>query len=106
VFGSRSWSLATVVPLPVPLRPHSTRTHPVSAALPTCATMTSHTSSGVLPSTSIVTYGAAPASAGRTPASMEIWIPARSFTASSSSRPTISAASLLLSRRKSSSALR
>mmetsp|Transcript_48079 Transcript_48079/g.109212 ORF Transcript_48079/g.109212 Transcript_48079/m.109212 type:complete len:233 (-) Transcript_48079:216-914(-) len=91
--GSRSLSFSTVVPLPVPDRPQSTITPPSLAAAPMSLMIISQTSCGLLPITSICMYAGGSSSSGSTPLSIEIWIPAWSFTPSSSSREMMSSAS-------------
>ena len=67
-FGSIRFSLSTVVPLPVPLKPCRTRTQPLAGASPNAATISSATSSALLPRTSIFVSGSTGGFAATAPA--------------------------------------
>mmetsp|Transcript_17386 Transcript_17386/g.35083 ORF Transcript_17386/g.35083 Transcript_17386/m.35083 type:complete len:277 (+) Transcript_17386:494-1324(+) len=89
-FGSFSFSLATVVPFPVPERPSRVMTQPDFGASPSFSTISSATSSAVLPITSTMIVSASSLSFGNTFLSMASCMPSFSFLPSSSSRFLIS----------------
>mmetsp|Transcript_15125 Transcript_15125/g.27461 ORF Transcript_15125/g.27461 Transcript_15125/m.27461 type:complete len:215 (+) Transcript_15125:604-1248(+) len=84
-FSTFSWSVATVVPLPVPESPHKTTRGRPSLFL-TVPKISSATSPGLFPKTSILMYSSGTKSGSSTPLSLAISIPFCSFDASSSSR--------------------
>mmetsp|Transcript_71309 Transcript_71309/g.183823 ORF Transcript_71309/g.183823 Transcript_71309/m.183823 type:complete len:295 (+) Transcript_71309:886-1770(+) len=105
--GSTACSLATVVPLPVPLRPCSTSTQPSECAAPSFVMMEPATWSADLPRTSMVQVGSTGGSFGITPFSTALAMPAASFSSSSASRcwmPFVSASESELNRGSSSKA--
>mmetsp|Transcript_23717 Transcript_23717/g.60068 ORF Transcript_23717/g.60068 Transcript_23717/m.60068 type:complete len:215 (+) Transcript_23717:676-1320(+) len=87
--GSIDLTRSTVVPLPVPLRPCSTKTQPEAALSPSTSTMSSATSLALFPSTSITVTGSTDGSAASTPFVIASLIPAVSFSSSSASRETM-----------------
>ena len=90
-------SLATVVPLPVPLSPWRTRTQPFLGASPSAATISLATVSADFPATSILVTGSTGGFAGSTPRCTAMAMPAASFSPSSASRARICSISLFAS---------
>mmetsp|Transcript_3767 Transcript_3767/g.14763 ORF Transcript_3767/g.14763 Transcript_3767/m.14763 type:complete len:246 (+) Transcript_3767:279-1016(+) len=97
--GSDAFSLDTVVPLPVPLKPTRVTTKPLPSC-GSCAQISAATWSADLPSTSTTWYAGGVGMAGKTPRSTAFWIPTASFWASSASRVRIDSPSRLAMSRK------
>mmetsp|Transcript_35387 Transcript_35387/g.85379 ORF Transcript_35387/g.85379 Transcript_35387/m.85379 type:complete len:218 (+) Transcript_35387:379-1032(+) len=103
-FSNFSLSVATVVPLPVPDRPHRTTTPPPvpPSLVLTLTKISSATSPGLFPKTSTLMYSSGMKFGSSTPLSLAMSIPRCSFDASSSSRCRMPSPSDFASARKSS----
>mmetsp|Transcript_16560 Transcript_16560/g.28217 ORF Transcript_16560/g.28217 Transcript_16560/m.28217 type:complete len:279 (-) Transcript_16560:2-838(-) len=93
--GNSFWSLATVVPLPVPESPCRTRMQPRDGASPSAARISAATVSALLPVTSMRLTGSTATRAGTTCFATAISMPAASFSSSSLSRARMSRISRL-----------
>mmetsp|Transcript_263 Transcript_263/g.503 ORF Transcript_263/g.503 Transcript_263/m.503 type:complete len:214 (+) Transcript_263:404-1045(+) len=85
-FSNFSLRVATVVPFPVPESPQSTTTPPPSPPFFTLPKISSATSPGLFPNTSILIYSSGTKSGSNTPFSLAMSIPFCNLEASSSSR--------------------